>query len=173
MCPILLFVASVFAFPALADLDTAINRAILEATKHDTTRSDRDKLFKNRCQTIAKYIGFDDTPSEQARKYSCDVPGIGIALYAGKDLGKHSPEKVGQYFTDKLAEEGLQSQVFVEPEHPYGASMGFYINGSSWLLEPVRPSKGVKEIDALAAEAKLILLTNGRVSEWIHAPKKK
>ncbi len=48
-------------------------------------------------------MGFSDTPSGRATQHSCDKPEIGIALYAGKDLGKHPPEKVGQYFKSELA----------------------------------------------------------------------
>ncbi len=157
--------------PAFADLDTAINRAILKATAHDTTRSDKEKLFKDRCKTIEKYVGFENDVTGQARKYSCDVPGVGIALYAGKDLGKHSPEKVGQYFVDKLAAEGLKAEVFIKPDHEYGSSMGFYIDGESWLQEPARVSESIKKVDFLADEAKLILFTEGRAKEWIYPSK--
>ncbi len=157
--------------PAWADLDTAINRAILKATAHDTTRSDKEKLFKNRCETIEKYVGFEDSVTGQARKYSCDVPGVGIALFAGKDLGKHSPEKVGQYFVDKLTAEGLKAEVFTKPDHEYGSSMGFYIDGVTWMLKPVGPMQGIDKLDFLADEAKLILFTEGRVKKWVYPPK--
>lgn len=159
-----------FSVAAYADLDTAINKAILEATTDDTTRTNKQKLFKNRCATIAETVGFEKNVTGQARKYSCDVPGIGIALYAGSDLGKHSPEKVGEYFIDALAKEGLQAQVFIKPDHEYGSSMAFYINAESWRREPARVSEVANKIDLLAAHTKLVLLTDGRIDSWPEAP---
>jgi hypothetical protein len=44
--------------------------------------------------------------------------------------------------------------------------MAFYINGDSYLSDPVRPSEATKLIEAIAAEAKLILLTKGRIKDW-------
>lgn len=156
---------------AYADLDTAINRAILKATAHDTSRSDEQKLFENRCETIAATIGFENGVTGQARKYSCEVNGVGIALYAGDDLGKHSPEKVGKYFVDALAAKSLPAQVFIERDHEYGSSIAFYIDGQSWNRQAVDPLSATKQIDALIAETNLILLTRGRIDQWISVPK--
>ena len=64
-------------------------------------------------------------------KYSCDVAGVGIAIYAGADLGKHSPEKVGQYFIDKLLEEGLKAEMHIEHNYAHGTGMEFFVNGES------------------------------------------
>lgn len=148
---------------ALADLDTAINRAILEATAHDTSRTNEQKLFENRCETIEATVGFENDVTGQARRYSCEFDGVGITLYAGADLGKHSPEKVGQYFVDELAKEGVKSRVFIHSDHEHGSSMAFYVNGSSWKDEPVRPSDALGMIEFLANESKLILYTEGRI----------
>jgi len=163
----------VLAAPVYADLDTAINRAILKATAEDTTRTDRDKLFENRCETIAATVGFENDVTGAARKFSCDELGVGIALYAGADLGKHSPEKVGQYLVDALAKEGLKAKVFIKDDHDYGTGVGFYINGRSWLRESVDPVKGIEMLEGITAEAKLILLTDGRVDRYIMAPSEK
>ena len=143
---------------AMADLDVKINRAILDATKHDNTRSEADTLFKSRCQTIASTVGFENDVTGRAREYSCRETGVGITLYAGNDLGKHPPEKIARLFRDRLAKHKVRSRVFIKKGHPYGSSMAFYINGESWLREPVQPSRGYEMIEALAAETNLILL---------------
>tara|TARA_R110002049_G_scaffold285233_1_gene466052 strand:+ start:21311 stop:21814 length:504 start_codon:yes stop_codon:yes gene_type:complete len=145
-----------------ADLTTDIDGAILAGLRHDTSLTKKEKLFTYRCESIERTIGFSETPTGQATKYSCDVAGVGIALYAGNDLGKHSPEKVGRYFVDALAKDGVRAKVFIKPDHEFGSSMAFYINGDSWRDEPVDPLKGVDLIEFLAAESKLILFADGR-----------
>ena len=152
--------------PAQSYLDLDINIAILASAKADNSRTDYEKLFDYRCETMVRYLGFPDTPTGKATKYSCDVPAIGIALYAGKDLGKHPPEKITQYFIDELAKHNLTAQAFIKHDHDYGSSMAFYINGESWLSQIKRPSEAVKMIKTLAAETKLILLTTGRIKKW-------
>ena len=163
-------IAALWVSSVQADLKLDINRALLREAAPDTSRTDHEKLFVYRCETIEKTIGFSETPTGRATKFSCEEPAVGIAFYAGADLGKHPPEKVGKYFQDELAKHGMNSEVFIKHDHDYGSSMGFYINGDSWLRDPVRPSKGVEMIEALAAEAKLILLTKGRITEWPKAP---
>ncbi|GAB5451155.1 MAG: hypothetical protein Hals2KO_14830 [Halioglobus sp.] len=150
---------------ARADLTTDIDGAILAGLRHDTSLTKKEKLFTYRCESIERTIGFSETPTGQATKYSCDVAGVGIALYAGADLGKHPPEKVGQYFVDALAKEGVRAKVFIKPDHEFGSSMAFYINGDSWRDDPVDPLKGVDLIKFLAAESKLILFADGRIEK--------
>lgn len=165
-----LMMAVLWIVPAWADLQIDVNRVLLRESAADTSRTDHEKLFVYRCETIAKTIGFSDTPTGRANKYSCDEPAVGIAFYAGSDLGKHPPEKIGQHFKDELAKHGMKSEVFIKHGHEYGSSMGFYINGHSWLSDPVRPSKGVEMIEALAAESKLILFKKGRITELPRGP---
>ena len=71
---------------------------ILRAAKAETTLTDHEKLYVHRCAMINKYVGFSDSPTSQATKHSCDVPEIGIAFFAGDDLGQHSPLKIANYF---------------------------------------------------------------------------
>ena len=156
-----------YAGVAHAHLDTSMNRAILAATAEDKTRTDKQKLFENRCQTIADKVGFERSVTGAARKFSCDVIGVGITLYAGADLGKHSPENVGQYFVDALAKEGVKAEVFIKHGHEYGSSMAFYINGETWLDDSIDPHSAIERINTLIAEANLILLKRGRIKEWI------
>lgn len=164
ICAVLL-IALLWPLSVQADLQIDVNRALLRESASDTSRSDYEKLFTYRCETIANTIGFSDTPTGRATKYSCDEPGVGIAFYAGPDLGKHPPEKIAQYFKDELAGYGMISEVFIKTGHEYGSSMAFYINGDSWLPLPVDPLEGAKQIEALAAEAKLILFTDGRIKK--------
>lgn len=152
--------------PTWADVDTNINRAILAALHNDTTRSDTEKLFHNRCKTIRNTVGFEQDTIGDAREYSCDTPGVGIALYAVEDLGIHSPEKVGKYFVDHLNSEGVQAKVFVQRDHKHGSAMIFMIDGASWTDMAIRPSEGIAKLPAMSAESKLILLTKGRISTY-------
>ena len=106
--------------PVYADLQIDAARAIILAAKADKTLTDHEKLFVYRCETIVKYLGFPDTPTGKATKYSCDVPAVGIAFYAGKDLGKHPPEKIAQYFIDELAKHNVKAQAFIKHDHAHG-----------------------------------------------------
>lgn len=151
------------ALTASADLTRDVNAAILADLPDDPTRTQKEKLYVLRCESISRSIGFSKTPTGRATKYSCDSPGVGIALYAGEDLGKHSPEKIGQYFVDKLSKEGLKAKVFIKPDHGFGSSMAFYINGASWLDDAVDPLKAVEMLESLAAESKLSLYSKGRL----------
>ncbi|PCI97251.1 MAG: hypothetical protein COB14_09300 [Alphaproteobacteria bacterium] len=150
----------------LADLQSDQDRAILIAAQADTTLTKVEKLFDHRCEMIRKYLGFDDSVTGQAIRHSYDKTEIGISLYAGKDLGEHSPESVAEYFKKELAKHHVNAKVFIHQNHPYGTSMAFYINGSSWLKKPVDPLKGIEKIKGLAAETLLILYTEGRLKEW-------
>jgi len=144
-----LLITSMVASSAESFLDLDVNVAILDKSKTNKSITDHEKLFIYRYKMMEKYLGFPDTPTGKATKYSCDVPAIGIALYAGKDLGKHPPEKIAQYFIDELAKHNLTAQAFIKHDHEYGSSMAFYINGESWLSQIKRPSEAVKMIKLL------------------------
>ena len=152
------------------DLQTQHDRAILDAASDLTRLSKREKLFVYRCQIMRELLGFENNPTGKAQAYSCNETGVGIAFYAGNDLGKHPPEKIARLFRDGLAEYKVPARVFVKHGHQHGSSMAFYINGESWLREPVRPSKGYEMIEALAAETNLILLKRGRIDAWMTGP---
>lgn len=151
--------------PANADLIKDVNQAILAGLPESDTRTNVEKLYGDRCASIEKTIGFADTPMGHATKYSCDIPCVGIALYAGSDLGKHPPEKVGSYFVDELRVEGLKAELFIKSDHDHGSSMAFLINGASYFDNAVRPSEAAKLLRAIIAESKLILYSDGRLEE--------
>lgn len=163
LCAILICLISTVVY---ADLKSNMDQLIISKSVNETTLTKKQKLFEYRCEMIEKYVGFSDDPTGKATKYSCDHPAVGIAFYAGKDLGKHSPEKVAQYFKDELAKQNIKAEVFIKHGHEYGSSMAFYIIGDSWLRKPINPLDGIKEIETLAAETKLILLTEGQINEW-------
>lgn len=75
---------------ALADMKSNNDSAILKASEAEKTLSNKQKLFHYRCEMIEKYLYFNNTPTDLATKHSCDKAEIGIALYAGKDLGSFS-----------------------------------------------------------------------------------
>lgn len=160
------FIFAIHSTVVLADLRVNEAAAILKASKSEEGLTDHEKLFVYRCDMIRKHLGFPDTPTGLATKHSCENPEIGIAFFAGADLGNHSPEKIGNYFKAELAKYDINAKVFIQHKWPHGSSLGFYINGESWLKEPVRPSQAVNKIEALAAEALLILYTKGRIKKW-------
>lgn len=163
---LLISLGFVYSDIVFADLQSDQDKALLIASQADTNLTKEEKLFKYRCPTIRKYLGFADSIMGKAIKYSCDKAEIGITLYAGKDLGNNSPEKVAQHFKNQLAKRQVKAEVFIKSDHPYGTSMGFYINGGSWLRDPVDPLKGIELLDALAADAIMILYSEGRIKEW-------
>ena len=158
--------ACLVALPSYADLKTDVDQLIINKSAEDKTLTNQEKLFDHRCDMIAKYLGFSDTPTGKATKYSCDVPAVGIAFYAGKDLGKHPPEKITQYIQNELSKHNVKSKAFIKHNHNHGSSVAFYINGESWLTMPLDPLESVKKVEALAAETKLILFTAGRIKTW-------
>lgn len=130
------------------------------------TDEDTYLLFSgHRCDVLIKLGGFSKTVTGKATEFSCQKPAIGIALYAGKDLGKHPPEKIAQHFIDELAKHNVKAEVFIKHNHEYGSSMTFYINGDSWLKKAVGALDAVEMIDGLAAEAKLVYFTNGQIKD--------
>ena len=96
----LLLVHSAVTHAKNLQVDEATN--ILRASKSETSLTDHEKLYVYRCEMIRKYLGFTETPTGLATKYSCDKPEIGIAFFAGDDLGHHSPQKIGEYFKNPL-----------------------------------------------------------------------
>jgi len=166
---------SLAAIPAHAEnpgLKTILGAQLLRAADNTISADDYQKLSFNRCASLKKYVGFSDTPLGQATEYSCKGLNIGITLYAGKDLGKHSPEKVAQLFKSKLAEEAMTAEVFIKPNHEYGTVMAFFINGESYFNDYIIPMEAIKNIDTLAAEARLFYFKNEQItphqlSEWI------
>ena len=156
---------------AQADLQTFLGAELLRAAKHDTSMTDHEKLFVHRCATIEKHLGFSDTPLGRAIEYSCRGLVIGITLYAGKDLGKHSPEKVAGHFKSELSKQAMTSKVFIKHNHQHGTAMAFFINGKSVTADWVRPTKALKILEGIAGEARLIYFKNGQITaaqlgEW-------
>ena len=76
------------------------------------------------------------------------------------------PEKVAQYFKSEFSKNNIKANVFIKKGHPYGSSMGFFVNGESLIRKPVDPLKGIEMIKGLAADALMMLYTEKRITEW-------
>ena len=159
---VLLLLGLVHSGYAMTDLRVRENAEIIRAAKSETSLTNHEKLYVYRCDMIRKYMGFSDTPTSRATKHSCDKTEIGIAFFAGDDLGKYSPQKIANYFKTEIAKHNINAEVFIQDDWPHGSSMGFYVNGESMIKKPLRPSQAVDQIEGFAAEALLILYTKGR-----------
>ncbi len=145
-------------------LDLALASELLEASKSDQSISKHDKLFTKRCEVIDKYLPPTSTPIGKAMVYSCTAPAVGVAFYAGKDLGQHSPDKIAKYIEASFAKNGMLAKVFIESEHRHGSSVAMMMNGGSHLYNPMNPLEAIKNIESFAAEAKLIYFTDKKIS---------
>lgn len=91
----LLLTAASGTYAAQYSFQAQLSAKLLRAARHDTSLSDKEKLTTHRCAMIEKYYMIGSTRAlDQAIKASCRNLMIGVALYAGDDLGKHYPEKL-------------------------------------------------------------------------------
>ncbi len=148
------------------DLQALLNAQVTKAAKHDTRLSRMEKLFEKRCEMIEKYLGFKDDPMGKAMEYSCQEPQIGIAFYAGPDLGDYPPSHIERVFLDRIGDEGLKAKVFTDLKHEHGSNVVFFINGETYLKDPVDPVKALEQVKYLVAEAKLIFISRKQVDVW-------
>lgn len=169
-----LFFLTIFAFSLIKfsnvyasenpSLKTLLGAQLLQAMGGEITDSDYQKLSFNRCDAIKKHQGFSESPLGEAIHYSCKGLVIGIAFYAGDDLGKHAPEKVAQLFRKKLSEQNMTSDVFVKQNHRHGSVMAFFINGESYHYDWVGPLHALETLEGLSAEARLFFLKNKQIT---------
>ncbi|ODS23240.1 hypothetical protein AB835_09795 [Candidatus Endobugula sertula] len=128
--------ASVLFLPVYAEdrqpLGAILGAQLIKASKGEINDGNYSDLHFNRCAAIEKYLGFTDDPLGRAIEYSCKGLVIGITLYAGKDLGKHPPEKIAQHFKNELEKHFMTSEVFIKHNHEYGSAMAFFINGETY-----------------------------------------
>lgn len=153
-------------------LDMALASELLSASKQDQSMNKHEKLFVHRCATIEKYLGFKKTPIGHAMKYSCTAPVVGVALYAGGDLGDHSPEDIAKYIEASFAKNGMKAKVFIDKKHEHGSSVAMMMGGGSHLYNPVGPLDAIKSIKSFASEAKLIYfkdkkITSDELEKWV------
>lgn len=99
---------------------------------------------------------------------------MGIALYAGADLGKHSPESVAQWFETLFKKHDINAKVFIKRNVETASRMAFYASGTSLLNEPVNPVQAINKAKFLVAESKLIFFVNfqiqateSEVNKWV------
>ncbi len=164
---VILTVFFTFSAPTqAANLQTILNSQIIQAAKHDSSLTRMEKLFERRCEMIEKYLGYRDNPMGHAMKYSCQEPQIGIAFYAGPDLGDYPPARIERVFLDRIGDEGLKAKVFTDLNHKKGSSVIFFINGETYLKDSVNPVKALEQVKYLVAEAKLIFISRHQVDVW-------
>lgn len=148
------------------ELKDILAALVLRASKAETSISDADKLMARRCEMLTKYVGFKDTPMGKAMKYSCDAPQIGIAFYAGPDLGDYPPEQIERVFLDRIGDRGLKAKVFTDLEHEHGSSVVFFVHGDTYLRNAVDPVEALSEVKNLINETKLIFMAYRLVTKW-------
>ena len=82
---------------------------------------------------------------------------IGVSIFAGQDLGEHSPEFLGTALVNSLRRRGVEAECFVHHEEmPNGTGVNFHIAGLTYSEESLSISEALNAevMDALAAEAK-------------------
>lgn len=147
-----------------ATLETIMGAKLLRAAKAEAKLSDHDILIKHRCAMIEKHMSLTSSILDKATEYSCTAPVVGVAFYAGKDLGHHSPQKVSSYILDTFNHHGIEAKIYTKLNHSYGSQVVFLMRGGRYMLNPVDPLKGISSIEGFAAEAKLVALKDGIIS---------
>ena len=149
---------------AHADLREALAAELLEASKADNSMSKKEKLITQRCTAVKRYLVEDKSALRQALYYSCSAPVVGVAFYAGNDLGQHSPEKIAVYIENMFAENGMRAKVFIKHNHQSGSSVAYMIMGGRRIMNPKDPVSAISRIEGFAADAKLVFFVDGKIS---------
>lgn len=160
---------------AHADLREALAAELLEASKSDNSMSKKEKLITQRCIAVKRYLVEDKSALRQALYYSCTAPVVGVAFYAGNDLGQHSPEKISAYIEDEFARNGVQAKVFIT-KHKAGSTVALISRGGNFLYNPTDPVSAIKSIKSFSSEIKLAyfadkLITPEELTKWVKADK--
>jgi hypothetical protein len=159
---------------AYAGIQADFDRELLDLSKAEPRYTNTQKLVEQRCDMIKRYIDTDSSVMRQAMGYSCggDELAIGVALLAGKDLGKHSPEKVAQHFEGLLLKQKMSSKVFIQHGYEHGTSLVFFVNGSSYYANYINPVKAMESLNGLVADVRLMYFKSGQITaeqltQWI------
>lgn len=93
-----------------------------------------------------------------AHEYSQqNVGSVGISIFAGRDLGEHSPEYLGALLVNEIRARGVQAECFVHHERmPNGTGVRYHVAGLSTSDESLGITASFDEevLDGVAAEAK-------------------
>ena len=170
---LLLGVCCSFACSAYAGIQAELNRQLVEAARPHTDLPSYDILFERRCEMIEKYLGYDDTAISRAMQFSCQGTQIGIALYVGPDFGDYPPEQIRKVYKEKIDEEGLASEVYIEKDPTQGSHVIFFINGESYMRNRIGPVEALEKIITVTAEAKLTYIDSGQAEGWIPSKRMK
>ena len=86
-----------------------------------------------------------------------NVGNVGISIFAGRDLGEHSPEYLGALLVNEMRDRGVQAECFVHSERvPNGTGVRFHVVGLSTSEDSLGITASFDEdmLDGVAAEAK-------------------
>lgn len=93
-----------------------------------------------------------------AHTYSQENLGnVGISIFAGRDLGDHSPEYLGALLVNELRSRGVQAECFVHNERVQnGTGIRFHVAGLSMSEDSLGITASFDEemLDGVEAEAK-------------------
>ncbi len=151
-----------------------IDSAWADEEKRAFINEQTGKFYKY-CDDIERLKTAPISTLNRARIYSCDKPAdVGVAIYAGKDLGDKPPESVGQWFERLYQAYDIDTKIFIENSDAPQTLLVFYASGTSLLTSPVNTADGVAKAKFLVAEAKLIFFVNlqiqateTEVAKWI------
>lgn len=151
--------AALFAMPMAANAEETIEVA-------NTTTQLRETAYC--APLLPAQNGFIMNASASAHKYSKNnIGAVGISIFAGQDLGEHSPEFLGTVLVNSLRRRGVEAECFVHhKEMPNGTGINFHITGLSWGKDhslSISESLNIETIEGVAAEAKtagIILASN-------------
>ncbi|TDF41313.1 hypothetical protein EYS14_00160 [Alteromonadaceae bacterium M269] len=157
-------------------LEALLDSDLLKAALSDETLTKHEKLITRRCYTIEKHLKPSDTPTSQAVQYSCTAPVVGVAFYAGDDLGEHNPDKIAAYIKNEFDKYGVMARVFIKYDHEYGSSIAYLMSGGRKVMHKPNIIDGIKGIETFVAEMKLIFFKDKKISpqqlkEWVVATK--
>ncbi|MEP0175017.1 MAG: hypothetical protein ABJH28_10835 [Paraglaciecola sp.] len=149
---------------AYAGIQADFDRELIEVSEAETRYTNKQKLFDKRCEMVKQYVDTDGTILRKAMGHSCEKLTIGVALLAGDDLGKHSPEKVASHFENELAKHKMQSKVFIQKGYKHGTSLVFFVDGSSYYANYVNPVQALDSLKSFVADVRLMYFKNGQIT---------
>ncbi len=157
-------VSNVAAEEQKLTLDTILGAKLLKASERDTTLTLDEKLNVHRCKMVSQYLTLTSSAIDQTIKYSCTAPVVGVAFYAGNDLGHHSPEKIANHIEAEFAKNGVKARVFIQDGHSSGSNISYIVRGGREVMSPKEPYSAIKSIEGFVANMKLVYLADELIS---------
>lgn len=142
---------------AVAALGLATSPSL--ATEGPSGESELTARTTEYCAPLAQTsTGRELNAGTSAHAYSQqNVGNVGVSIFAGRDLGEHSPEYLGALLVNEMRDRGVQAECFVHNERvPNGTGVRFHVAGLSMSEESIGITASFDEdmLDSVAAEAK-------------------